>query len=188
MEGCQRLKLLNKTYTAVYISYDSSENIFDLLLFKKSYATMLGLSGKLFQSFFLCYLCLIMKLTIEKLDQLTAQDEIDLAKIWPQQQPADWQRWMNEQRMIFAARFNARLLGAVKVSVVETQAELSDLCVREVTRRRGVGLYLLEDLQAQLPAIKALSMQAESNDPVLAAFMQACGFTLHNGNWHKLQA
>lgn len=126
-----------------------------------------------------------MKLTIVKLSSLSAQDLSDLAKIWPQQQAADWQRWINEQGMIFAARFNDRLLAAVKVSVNATQGTLSDLTVREVTRRRGVGLYLLEDLQQQLPEINHWSMDASSEESVLHAFMQACGFHLTAGQWLK---
>ena len=43
--------------------------------------------------------------------------------------------------MLFAARFNERLLGAVKIALQDDRAELQDLLVREVTRRRGVGLY-----------------------------------------------
>lgn len=125
-----------------------------------------------------------MKLTIEKLGPLSAQDNIDLAKIWPNQQPADWQT-NDDLKVIFAARFNDRLLAAVKVNIDGERAELADLCVREVTRRRGVGLYLLEDLQHQLPVVKNYSMQALPDNPVLEAFMRACGFTLTPGGWAK---
>ncbi|KAB7894488.1 aspartate 1-decarboxylase autocleavage activator PanM [Rouxiella sp. S1S-2] len=131
-----------------------------------------------------------MKLTIVKLDKLTPQDEIDLAKIWPQQQCADWHSGIVGQRMIFAARFNDRLLAAVKVSVAGTKAELGDLCVREVTRRRGVGFYLIEDLQRQLPEIQTFSMQAQSgitqaDSAVFNAFMLACGFRQVDNSWQK---
>ena len=90
--------------------------------------------------------------------------------------------------MIFAARFNDRLLGAVKVSIRGNEAELSDLCVREITRRRGVGLYLIEDLQAQLPHITSLSMVDNSSDEVLSAFMRACGFSRTGNDWRKVRA
>jgi len=133
-----------------------------------------------------------MKLTIVKLDNLTPQDEIDLAKIWPQQQCADWRSGIVGQRMIFAARFNDRLLAAVKVSVTGTKAELGDLCVREVTRRRGVGLYLIEDLQLQLPEIITFSIQAQpgitqTDSAAFDAFMQACGFRLVGNRWQKVR-
>lgn len=125
-----------------------------------------------------------MKLTIIKLDSITRQDEIDLAKIWPHL-PTDWPSWLSDTRMIFAARFNDRLLGAVKVLVSDKGAELIDLCIREVTRRRGVGLYLLEDLQAQLPEVSLFFIQAQPENAVFDAFMLACGFDAVEGRWQK---
>jgi GNAT superfamily N-acetyltransferase len=125
-----------------------------------------------------------MKLTIQKLNSLSAQDLIDLAKIWPEQSPAEWQSWLSGSHALFAATFNERLLAAVKISLTGESAELQDLLVREVTRRRGVGLYLIEDMQAQLPQVKSWTMKAEP-EPVLDAFMQACGFSKENGRWIK---
>lgn len=123
-----------------------------------------------------------MKLTIQKLDSLSAQDLIDLAKIWPEQSPAEWQRWLSGGRALFAAKFNQRLLAAVKVSLTGESAELHDLLVRDVTRRRGVGLYLLEDTLAQLPEIAHWVMKADA-DPVLVAFMLACKFHKTADGW-----
>lgn len=126
-----------------------------------------------------------MKLTIVKLERLTAQDLLDLAKIWPQQSVNSWQDWLTEKQMIFAARFNDRLLAAVKVSVVDAQATLTDLCVRNVTRRRGVGLYLVQDVQQQLPEVITFSMRRDGEDAVLDAFMLACEFRLEGDYWRK---
>ncbi|GAA3910612.1 MULTISPECIES: aspartate 1-decarboxylase autocleavage activator PanM [Gibbsiella] len=130
-----------------------------------------------------------MKLTIERLAALSSQDLIDLGKIWPQQQPGDWQRWLSEGRALFGARFNERLLGAVKVELDGGSARLHDLQVRELTRRRGVGLYLIEDVQRQMPAVKhwrlsAAELPAEARD-ALGAFMLACGFTQQGEDWQK---
>jgi hypothetical protein len=125
-----------------------------------------------------------MKLTIQKLNSLSAQDLIDLAKIWPEQSPAEWQCWLDNDRALFAAKFNERLLAAVKISLTGESAELHDLLVREVTRRRGVGLYLVEDTLAQMPQVKSWTMKAEA-EPVLDAFMLACGFSRDNGRWIK---
>ncbi|TCQ84318.1 MULTISPECIES: aspartate 1-decarboxylase autocleavage activator PanM [Rahnella] len=125
-----------------------------------------------------------MKLTIQKLTSLSAQDLIDLAKIWPEQTESDWQASLQNDRALFAAVFNERILGAVKITLDGNQAELSDLLVRDVTRRRGVGLYLMEDVQAQLPQVKSWTMKAEP-EPVLDAFMQACGFRNEKGVWRK---
>lgn len=124
-----------------------------------------------------------MKLTIERLTTLTPQDRIDLAKIWPQENIPQWEPSMNEENMLFIARFNARLLAAVKVSIKGKQAELTDLHVRDVTRRRGVGLYLVQDIQAQLPEITVWIMQYQESDEVLGAFMQACGFVKKTQYW-----
>ncbi|VTQ66118.1 Acetyltransferase, GNAT family [Campylobacter jejuni] len=125
-----------------------------------------------------------MKLTIQKLTSLSAQDLIDLAKIWPEQTESDWQASLQNDRALFAAVFNERILGAVKIALDGNQAELSDLLVRDVTRRRGVGLYLMEDVQAQLPQVKSWTMKAEP-EPVLDAFMQACGFVREGNVWKK---
>jgi|SRR5471030_382601 len=125
-----------------------------------------------------------MKLTIQKLTSLTAQDMIDLAKIWPEQTPDDWQPWLSGHQALFAAKFNERLLGAVKIHVDGDSAELHEVMVREVTRRRGVGLYLIEDTLAQMPQVKSWKLRANT-DPILDAFMQACGFSKTAGFWQK---
>ncbi|CAM3900453.1 aspartate 1-decarboxylase autocleavage activator PanM [Rahnella victoriana] len=125
-----------------------------------------------------------MKLTIQKLTSLSAQDLIDLAKIWPEQTESDWQASLQNDLALFAAVFNERILGAVKITLDGDQGQLSDLRVREVTRRRGVGLYLMEELQAQLPQVKSWTMHAEP-EPVLNAFMQACGFVREGNVWKK---
>ncbi len=39
-----------------------------------------------------------MKLTIERLTALSPQDLIDLGKIWPHQQPEQWQSWLSDGR------------------------------------------------------------------------------------------
>ncbi len=52
---------------------------------------------------------------------------------------------------IYAARFNERLLAAVRVTLSGTEGALDSLRVREVTRRRGVGQYLLEGITAECP-------------------------------------
>ncbi|MDA5474752.1 aspartate 1-decarboxylase autocleavage activator PanM [Yersinia kristensenii] len=130
-----------------------------------------------------------MKLTIERLTNLTHQDLIDLAKIWPEQQQTYWLQWINDGKPLFAARFNERLLGAVKVIVDGQQAELEDLCVREVTRRRGVGLYLIEETLRQLAEVKHWQLKdgqvASANRKAVDGFMHACGFSRGTQNWQR---
>lgn len=130
-----------------------------------------------------------MKLTIERLKKLTNQDVIDLAKIWPEQQQASWLQWINDGNPLFAARFNERLLGAVKIRVDDQQAEIEDLCVREVTRRRGVGLYLIEETLRQLAQVKHWQLKDDqvtaSNRETVDSFMHACGFSRNAQGWQR---
>ncbi|NDL00078.1 aspartate 1-decarboxylase autocleavage activator PanM [Photorhabdus bodei] len=121
-----------------------------------------------------------MKLTIEQLTVLSAQDMIDLTKIWPQQAPEQWQSWLKNENKLFAARFNDRLLAAIKVTFSDQSGLLKDLCVREITRRRGVGIYLINEIKAQHPTINQWKLSLEgfsdANEPALKGFMSACGF------------
>ncbi|WP_118985618.1 aspartate 1-decarboxylase autocleavage activator PanM [Photorhabdus sp. CRCIA-P01] len=121
-----------------------------------------------------------MKLTIEQLIVLSAQDMIDLGKIWPRQTPEQWQIHLKNGNKLFAARFNDRLLAAVKITLSNQSGLLEDLCVREITHRRGVGLYLVNETKARHPAVKQwkLSLKGfpDANEPALKGFMNACGF------------
>lgn len=90
-----------------------------------------------------------MKLTILRLEHFSAQDQIDLGKIWPEYSASSLS--VDETHRIYAARFNERLLGAVRVTLSGTQGALDSLRVREITRRRGVGQYLVEKSSAIIP-------------------------------------
>ena len=130
-----------------------------------------------------------MKLTIERLTRLSPQDLIDLGKIWPHQQSEQWQPWLGADKALFAARFNERLLGAVKIDLQEDSAQLHDLMVREVTRRRGVGLYLVQDAQRQLPQVSRWQLSTAGLTPrergEVENFMRACGFLPQGELWQK---
>jgi hypothetical protein len=78
-----------------------------------------------------------MKLTIIRLQHFSDQDRIDLGKIWPSQDPDAIP--LDDRHRLYAARFNERLLGAVRVTLRGNEGELSALCVREVTRRAASG-------------------------------------------------
>lgn len=126
-----------------------------------------------------------MKLTILRLPHLSAQDCIDVKKIWPDVEPDVLAAELSEHRQLYAARFNQRLLAAVRVTITGTQGRLSQLEVREVTRRRGVGLYLIEETLAQNPAIQRWSIADDGTSPpaTIAAFMQAAKFERQAGEW-----
>ena len=119
-----------------------------------------------------------MKLTIIRLDTFSEQDYLDLGKIWPEY-PADSLR-VDETHRIYAARFNDRLLGAVRVLLNGTEGTMDSLRVREVTRRRGVGHYLIEEAIRDNPSITAVE-----DRNVMNAFMAALGFTAQQDSWVK---
>ncbi|MGU3525504.1 aspartate 1-decarboxylase autocleavage activator PanM [Enterobacteriaceae bacterium C23F] len=126
-----------------------------------------------------------MKLTIVRLTALSEQDIIDLSKIWPEYTAASLQ--MDEEHRIYAARFNERLLGAVRVTMKEGQGALDSLRIREVTRRRGVGQYLVEEVMRTNPSINSwwiADVGVEDRD-AMTAFMQALGFTARGNGWEK---
>ncbi|MFC3393691.1 aspartate 1-decarboxylase autocleavage activator PanM [Brenneria rubrifaciens] len=133
-----------------------------------------------------------MKLTVECLTQFSHQDKIDLAKIWPHQNLDLLENGLSPDRRLFAARFNERLLAAVLVEIKGEYAELSDLLVRETTRRRGVGLYLIDEVRKQLPGVKewwlATDDHAAVKEEVLAKFMIACGFSPVSGGWRYIRS
>lgn len=126
-----------------------------------------------------------MKLTIHRLENFSDQDHIDLNKIWPEYSPSSLT--VDETHRIYAARFNERLLGAVRVTLSGTQGALDSLRVREVTRRRGVGQYLIEEVICDNPSVTSWWMAdvGVEDRGVMAAFMQALGFTAQENGWVK---
>lgn len=126
-----------------------------------------------------------MKLTIIRLETFSNQDKICLGKIWPTSIPDE--RSLDDAHRLYAARFNERLLAAVRVTPGETQGVLEDLCVREITRRRGVGQYLVEEVMADNPQISrwVLSKTGVEGSLEMAAFAKALGFVLQGEDWVK---
>ncbi|MBC1185611.1 aspartate 1-decarboxylase autocleavage activator PanM [Kluyvera sichuanensis] len=124
-----------------------------------------------------------MKLTIIRLDTFSDQDRICLGKIWPAQPPNE--QHLDENHRLYAARFNERLLAAVKVTINGSQGTLNSLCVREVTRRRGVGQYLVEEVMHDNPQVSRWTLSKAGVEESLetAAFAKAMGFTVHAEGW-----
>lgn len=99
-----------------------------------------------------------MPVYVESVTQPCPQDLTDLAKIY-----ADAPEWLltpyaSAEALIAAAladgsliagRFNDRLLGAALLQRGDDAWRLSHLCVRKLTRKRGVGRRLLEETQRQ---------------------------------------
>ncbi|MDT3414150.1 aspartate 1-decarboxylase autocleavage activator PanM [Kosakonia cowanii] len=126
-----------------------------------------------------------MKLTIIRLTSFSEQDQIDLAKIWPEYSPASLD--IDDTHRIYAARFNDRLLAAVRVTLRGTEGVLDSLRVRDVTRRRGVGQYLVEEVMRDNPAMTSwwIADIGVEDRAVMAAFAQALGFTAQQDGWEK---
>jgi GNAT superfamily N-acetyltransferase len=126
-----------------------------------------------------------MKLTIIRLTSFSKQDQIDLAKIWPEYSPASLD--IDDTHRIYAARFNDRLLAAVRVTLRGTEGALDSLRVRDVTRRRGVGQYLVEEVMRDNPAMTSwwIADIGVEDRAVMAAFAQALGFTAQQDGWEK---
>jgi GNAT superfamily N-acetyltransferase len=96
-----------------------------------------------------------MPVIVETLNSPSEQDRSDLVKIY-----ADAPEWLLTpyastaelvecglaDSLLVAGRFNDRLLGAALVTKGEQHWQLSHLCVRKVTRQRGVGRRLVEEV------------------------------------------
>ena len=97
-----------------------------------------------------------MPIIVELLNRPSAQDQLDLQKVY-----LDAPQWLfapfdNEAQLIAAGvedgsliggRFNDRLLGAARLHRQADTWHLSQLCVRKVTRRRGVAERLVNEAQ-----------------------------------------
>lgn len=133
----------------------------------------------------------IMKLTIIPLVDPTEQQYLDLYKIWTDQNRDQMNDLLQSEQKIYAARFNDRLLGAAKLKIDHLQGTISHFLVREVTRRRGVGIYLLDEICRQQPQITHWQFSLEDvtdvNKNILVQFLLACSFTkTSNENlWEK---
>ncbi|HEX8592786.1 MAG TPA: acetyl-CoA sensor PanZ family protein [Pseudomonas sp.] len=103
-----------------------------------------------------------MPIVVESLQSATYQDQGDLQKIYRDAPPEFFAPFASalqliaaalDQDMLIAARFNDRLLGAACLHKHEGTWELSHLCVRALTRRRGVAERLV--IHAQKSAMDA---------------------------------
>lgn len=97
-----------------------------------------------------------MPIVVECLQSATYQDQGDLQKLyrdapaWLLPPFADSLQLIErclEDGTLIAARLNDRLLGAARLQRYETIWQLSHLCVRTLTRRKGVAERLLIETQ-----------------------------------------
>ena len=96
-----------------------------------------------------------MRLSVFIAEQPSTQLIIDLKKIYlnylPESEITESKiSEILEKSSLFMTMFNERHIGAVKVEKNSTTATLSQLCIREITRRRGIGKNLLKQIEKQL--------------------------------------
>lgn len=93
-----------------------------------------------------------MPVVVQTLSAPTRQDRDDLQKIYHDAPHWLFAPYEDSQSLIdaclgdttlIAARFNDRLLGAARLRQEDSVWHLSHLCVRTITRRRGVGERLV---------------------------------------------
>ncbi|MOA06171.1 PanD maturation factor [compost metagenome] len=75
----------------------------------------------------------------------------------------------------------------MRVTLSGTRGALDSLRVREVTRRRGVGQYLVEEVIRHHPDVTSWWMAdvGVEDRSAMAAFMQALGFVDVEMGWEK---
>lgn len=129
-----------------------------------------------------------MPVQLEMIEQASPDDLQDLAKIYKhyQQNPESWlQQQLNSDQRLFAGRFNSRLLGALWVSEPSPgHWLLQHLCVRDITRRRGVARQLMQLLakHAQTQQV-TLVVEASSLTAELASLLTELGFKNQQQQW-----
>lgn len=129
-----------------------------------------------------------MPVVVQHLTQPSDQDRQDLLKIY-----ADAPSWLLApfagpeelvvrglaEGRLFAGRFNDRLLGAAWIERDGEAWRLSRLCVRQLTRNRGVARRLLEEAQ-RMAVLQgaALRLSAPQGQPEAERFAEHLGLKL----------
>ncbi len=97
-----------------------------------------------------------MPIVVQTLHEATYQDQQDLRKIYHDAPPWLFAPFADDLQLIesaladaslIAGRFNDRLLGAARLQRQGQVWHLSQLCVRKITRRRGVAERLVCEAQ-----------------------------------------
>ncbi len=134
-----------------------------------------------------------MRLSVFIANTVSTQLVIDLQKIYANYLP---EASLTDQALaelitqsssrLYMTMFNERHIGAVKVQINATQATLSQLTIRDLTRRRGVGKNLLKQLEKSLTAEGMTDIEynlkevAEVELLATQAFLSDSGYQLNN--------
>jgi len=134
-----------------------------------------------------------MRLSVFIANKLSTQLIIDLQKIYADYLPstdlteqAITEQLQQTSSRLFVTMFNDRHIGAVKVTVTDNQATLSQLTIRDLTRRRGVGKNLLTQIQKILSTENITHIQydlievTQTERSATQAFLSNSGYTIEN--------
>lgn len=127
-----------------------------------------------------------MPVQLEQIKQLDPQSIEGLRKVYADQLPAeDVDNWLRQQldsgKLLFAGRFNGAILGAVWAEPGANDWRLQKLCVRSVTRRRGVARQLLT-LLLGAAAKRRFSVSCDHSCLPLSALLNDLGFKSESDN------
>ena len=135
-----------------------------------------------------------MRLSVFHPDQVDPQLLIDLNKIYAPIWPA---AALSETALtalieqtapsLYVAMFNQRHIGACQLVINGQDASLIDFVVRDLTRRRGVGKYLLAQVEqvAQQQGAHKMLLNLNSVEQECSGFLAAMGYERHAGLWIK---
>jgi len=82
---------------------------------------------------------------------------------------------------LYMTMFNDRHIGAAKVSIEGSQATLTQLTVRDLTRRRGVGKNLLTQIQKSLSADNITHIRYDLQEVSEVDLLATTAFLLDSG-------
>ena len=97
----------------------------------------------------------------------------------------------DDRSQLYVTMFNERHLGAVQVTITNTQAQLSLLTIRDLTRRKGIAKNLLKEVEKHLrvECVNAVTMPLieikEEEKQGLKLFMVSCGYLLKDDAFYK---
>ena len=135
-----------------------------------------------------------MRLSVFHPETVNSQLLIDLKKIytpaWSDTQLTD--EALNalitqNQPSLYVAMFNQRHIAAAQLTIEANQARVNNFVVRDLTRRRGVGKYLLAQLEAtaQRQGAAEISVILSETEQAFSGFLVAMGYQQQEGKWCK---
>lgn len=129
-----------------------------------------------------------MRLSVFIVDTLSIQLMVDLQKIYADYlSPANLTEQVIQQQLeapssrLYMTMFNERHIGAATVTIDDKKATLSQLTIRDLTRRRGVGKNLLAQIQTSLTSENITQIQYNLNEVNKADLLTMHDFLLNSG-------